>query len=182
MKASLTNKEVARQFNLLGKLLELHGENPFKTRSYSSAYVNIRKLSVPVVEQSREELLEIQGIGKAIADKIIELRETGEINTLSRYIQNTPPGVVQMLQMKGFGPKKIRVIWEQMGIETPGELLYACEENRLIDLKGFGAKTQQNLKEHVHQAYFSPAVNSTLIGDVPPTLGLAIIDMFYVQT
>ena len=51
MKASLTNKEVARQFNLLGQLLELHGENPFKTRSYSSAYVNIRKLSVPVVEQ-----------------------------------------------------------------------------------------------------------------------------------
>ena len=164
MNAPLTNKEVARQFNLLGQLLELHGENPFKTRSYSSAYVIIRKLSVPVVEQSREELLEIQGIGKAIADKIIELRETGEINTLSRYIQNTPPGVVQMLQMKGFGPKKIRIIWEQMGIETPGELLYACEENRLIDLKGFGAKTQQNLKEQLE--YFLASQGKYLMGHI----------------
>jgi len=86
MNAPLTNKEVAKQFNLLGKLLELHGENPFKTRSYSSAYVNIRKLPNPVIELSREELLEIPGIGKAIADKIIELREIGEINTLTRYI------------------------------------------------------------------------------------------------
>ena len=60
MNAPLTNKEVAKQFNLLGKLLELHGENPFKTRSYSSAYVNIRKLSNPVIEQTREELLEIR--------------------------------------------------------------------------------------------------------------------------
>ena len=164
MNAPLTNKEVAKQFNLLGKLLELHGENPFKTRSYSSAYVNIRKLSNPVIEQTREELLEIQGIGKAIADKIIELRETGEINTLTRYIQNTPPGVVQMLQMKGFGPKKIRIIWEQMGIETPGELLYACEENRLIDLKGFGAKTQQNLKEQLE--YFLASQGKYLMGHI----------------
>ena len=132
MNNPLTNKEVAGQFNLLGKLLELHGENPFKTRSYSSAYVKIRKLPSPVVELSKEELLQIQGIGKAIAEKIIELRDTGEINTLTRYMQDTPPGVVQMLQMKGFGPKKIRVIWEQMGIESPGELLYACEENRLV--------------------------------------------------
>ena len=67
MNAPLTNKEVAKQFNLLGKLLELHGENPFKTRSYSSAYVNIRKLPNLVIEQTREELLAVQGIGKAIA-------------------------------------------------------------------------------------------------------------------
>ena len=69
-----------------------------------------------------------------------------------------------MLQMKGFGPKKIRIIWEQMGIETPGELLYACEENRLIDLKGFGAKTQQNLKEQLE--YFLASQGKYLMGHI----------------
>ncbi len=164
MNVPLTNKEVAKRFNLLGKLLELHGENPFKTRSYSSAYVTIRKLPTAVIETPKDELLQIKGIGKAIAEKIVELRDTGEINTLNDYIQNTPPGIVQMLQMKGFGPKKIKVIWEQMGIETPGELLYACEENRLVDLKGFGAKTQQNLKEQL--VYFLDSQGKYLYGHI----------------
>lgn len=145
----MTNKEVAKTFNLLGKLLELHGENPFKTRSYSSAYVTIRKQPSPVIDMSKEELLDIKGIGKAIAEKIVELRETGQVSALQRYINDTPTGIVDMLGIKGFGPKKVKAVWEQLGIESAGELLYACHENRLVDLKGFGAKTQASLIEQL---------------------------------
>ncbi len=160
----MNNKEIARQFNLLGKLLELHGENPFKTRSYSSAYVTIRKLPYPVIDRTKEELLQVKGIGKAISEKIVELKETGEIGALSNYIQNTPPGIVEMLQIKGFGPKKIKVVWKELEIDTPGELLYACEENRLIDLKGFGLKSQDNIKQQLE--YYLDSRGKYLYGHI----------------
>lgn len=160
----MTNKEVANVFNTLGKIMELHGENPFKTRSYSSAYINIRKLPFPVVEKSKEELQTYPGIGKAIADKIIELKETGELFTLNKYLEKTPPGVVQLLGMKGFGPKKIKAVWEQLNIESPGELLYACHENRLVELKGFGAKTQASLIDQL--TYFMDSQGKYLFGHV----------------
>ncbi len=160
----MTNKEVATIINTLGKIMELHGENPFKIRSYSSAYVTIRKLPEPVIDMEREELLGIKGIGKAIADKIVELRETGELSTLNRYLEKTPPGIVEMLSIKGFGPKKIKTVWEGMQIESPGELLYACEENRLIELKGFGAKTQETIKQQL--IYFLDSRGKYLYGHI----------------
>lgn len=141
----MTNKELANTFNELAKIMELYGENPFKIRSYSTAYVNIRKQPEPLIEKSKEALLAIPGIGNAIADKIVELRETGEIKALQKYVDKTPPGIIELMKIKGFGPKKIRVVWDELGIESPGELLYACSENRLVELKGFGAKTQETL-------------------------------------
>ncbi len=160
----MENKEVAKNFQLLGKLLELHGENPFKTRSYSSAYVTIRKLGFPVIEKPKEELLNIQGIGKAISDKIEELRETGKIATLERYLDQTPKGIIELLQIKGFGPKKVRAVWKEMGIESVGELLYACQENRLVELKGFGAKTQEALQAQL--IYFLDSKGKYLYGHI----------------
>lgn len=145
----MTNKEVAKIFNLLAKLMELHGENKFRTRSYSNAYVQIRKLDSPVLSLTLEELNEIKGIGKTIAEKIIELGSTGEIQSLEDYRDKTPIGVMKMLEIKGFGPKKIGTIWKDMGIATLGELLYACNENRLLEIKGFGAKTQADLKASI---------------------------------
>ncbi|MGB8193805.1 MAG: PHP domain-containing protein, partial [Chitinophagaceae bacterium] len=68
---------------------------------------------------------------------------------LDDYIEKTPPGVVEMLNIKGIGPKKICTIWKEMGLESIGELLYACEENRLLNFKGFGAKTQETVKESI---------------------------------
>lgn len=160
----MTNKDVAKTFQLLGKLLELHGENPFKTRSYSSAYVTIRKLGYPVIEKSKEELQEVPGIGKAISEKIVELGETGEISALNKYLDKTPKGIVELLQVKGFGPKKVKAVWEEMGVESPGELLYACQENRLVELKGFGAKSQETLKAQL--IYFLDSQGKYLYGHV----------------
>jgi len=170
----MTNKQVAAKFNLLGKIMELYKENPFKIKSYSNAYLTIRKLEKEVLKMNEEELSGQQGIGKAISAKIIELRETGKIGALEKYLETTPPGIVELLRIKGLGPKKIKQIWEELNIESPGELLYACHENRLVDLKGFGAKTQANLIEKL--AYFLDSQGSFLYGHIEQE-GLELLDI-----
>jgi len=126
--------------------MELHNENPFKIRSYANAYLSIRKIEQPLDTFEYDELASIKGVGKNIADKIQELISTGMLQAYNKYAEKTPEGIVQMLEIKGFGPKKIKVIWNELGIDTIGELLYACNENRLVELKGFGLKTQATLK------------------------------------
>ncbi len=143
---SMTNKEIAQRFNDLAKIMELHDENPFKIRSYANAYLQLRKVTTPLVEMSDTEISAIKGVGNAISGKIRELEETGELETYKKYSDITPVGVREMLSIKGFGPKKVRVVWKELGAESIGELLYACNENRLIELKGFGQKTQEDLK------------------------------------
>ena len=154
----ISNKDLAKQFKLLGDLMELHKENPFKIRSYNNAYITLRKLPEPVAELSEEDRSEIKGIGKAINSKITELATTGKMSTLERYLQDTPKGIVELLQIKGLGPKKIRVIWKDLGVEDIGELLYAINENRLIELSGFGAKTQEDLRQKLE--YFQQNIGN----------------------
>jgi DNA polymerase (family 10) len=89
----------------------------------------------------------IRGIGDALAQKIVNLLATKKLQILEEYIEKTPAGILEMLKIKGLGPKKIITIWKELGIESIGELLYACEENRLINYKGFGAKTQQSIQD-----------------------------------
>ena len=153
----MTNKELANQFQALASLMELHEENKFKIRSYSNAYITLRKFPQPIAEMSDEEIGTIKGIGKAISGKIRELLDHGEMETMKKYQDITPPGIQEMLGIKGFGPKKIRVIWQDLGAESIGELLYACNENRLIELKGFGDKTQADLKQKLE--YFLHSKN-----------------------
>ena len=143
----MTNKEIANEFRFLGDIMELHGENPFKIRSYQNAYITLRKLDRPLAEMDQPEMEAIKGVGKAIAEKIGELLQTGKMSTLEQYREKTPEGVQEMLTVKGFGPKKVQAVWKDLGIETVGELLYAVNENRLIELKGFGQKTQEELKQ-----------------------------------
>jgi len=145
----MTNKEIARSFSRLGKIMELHDENPFKIRSYSNAYITIRKIEKPLTETTPEEMAEYKGIGKAIVEKIQELIETGTLQAYKRYVNMTPAGIIEMLDIKGFGPKKIKTIWNQLEIVSIGELLYACNENRLVELKGFGYKTQEALRQQL---------------------------------
>ena len=142
----MTNKEIAQRFSDLAKIMELHDENPFKIRSYNNAYLQLRKVSTPLFEMSDAEISGIKGVGNAISSKIRELEETGELATYKKYGDVTPSGVREMLSIKGFGPKKVRVVWKELGAESVGELLYACNENRLVELNGFGQKTQEDLK------------------------------------
>jgi len=143
----MTNKEIAKSFQLLGQIMALHGENPYKIRSYDSAYRNLRSLDTALADMQDEEIAAIKGVGKAIHGKIRELLDTGKMQTLERYKAQTPEGVQEMLQIKGFGAKKIQTVWQELGIESVGELLYAVNENRLVELKGFGKKTQDDLRQ-----------------------------------
>ncbi len=168
----MTNKEIANTFQFLGNIMELHGENPFKIRSYSSAYITLRKYPTPLEELSLEELSAIKGVGKAISEKTRELVETGKIAALEKYLEKTPPGIQDMLRVKGFGPKKIKTIWKDLGVETVGELLYACNENRLVELKGFGQKTQEDLRQKLE--YFQKSAGKYRYADIEPEANLII--------
>lgn len=139
------NKKVAGAFDLLAKLLELHNENIFKIRSYANAHLTLRKVEKDLAEMSLEELAEIKGVGTAIAAKIVEYLNTGTLKILEGYKQKTPPGIQELLTVKGLGPKKVAQIWHDLDITTPGELLYACNENRVAGLRGFGLKAQDDL-------------------------------------
>ena len=141
------NYEIAEYFSLLSKLMDIHGENPFKTKSYANAAFTLDKLTEPVTEMAPAQLFSIRGIGEAIGKKVQQIIASNHLDLLDEYIQKTPPGIIEMIKIKGLGPKKIATIWKELEIESVGELLYACDENRLINYKGFGAKTQQNIKE-----------------------------------
>jgi DNA polymerase (family 10) len=145
----MDNSIIADNFSMLSKLMEIHGENSFKAKSYSIAAFTIEKLPAQLVSLPQKKIFSIKGIGDTIGKKIVEQIETGEMQLLKDYLSKTPPGVLEMLEIKGIGPKKISIIWRDLDIENPGELLYACNENRLLLYKGFGEKTQQNIKEAI---------------------------------
>lgn len=145
----MENYEIADQFSLLAKLMDVHGENSFKSKSYSIAAFNIEKIEIPIRDIPREKLFSFKGIGESTGKKIIEILDTGELSALKTMIQKTPPGILEMMNIKGIGPKKINVIWKQLEIESLGELLYACNENRLLLYKGFGEKTQTNISQAI---------------------------------
>jgi DNA polymerase (family X) len=145
----MDNSAIADNFSLLSKLMDIHGENSFKTKTYSIAAFNIDKMPEPLKDTPRDKLFSIKGIGDSVGKKVIEMLDTGELKILTEYLEKTPPGVVDMLNIKGIGPKKINTIWKEMEIESIGELLYACNENRLTMFKGFGGKTQINVQEAI---------------------------------
>lgn len=145
----MTNKQIADQFELLSKLMDLHGENSFKTKTYAVSAYNIDKLGVELSTLGEAELFSMKGIGESTGKKILELINTGRMTVLEEIITNTPPGILDIMAIKGLGPKKIAVIWKELGIESVGELEYACNENRLVALKGFGAKTQESILQSI---------------------------------
>jgi len=145
----MENKPIARTLRLLSQLMELHEVNPFKIKSIANAAFKVDKLPFPVAGKSFEELEKVDGIGKSIAAKIVEILDTGTMAELQEMLASTPEGVVEMMGIKGIGPKKVAIIWRELGIENTGELYYACNENRLIEAKGFGLKTQEEIRKAI---------------------------------
>jgi DNA polymerase (family 10) len=161
---NIDNDYIADRFSLLAKLMDIHGENSFKTKSYSVAAFTLEKFPQPLQEMPPEKITSIKGIGDAIGKKIQQILHTGELPLLQEYIAKTPPGVIEMLRIKGLGPKKIATIWKEMEVESIGELLYACQENRLLLYKGFGEKTQENVRATIE--FFLKSQGSHLFAEV----------------
>jgi DNA polymerase (family X) len=150
----MLTEEIAQALKRTAQLMELYDENPFKIKSVANAAFKLNKTDIDLEGKTLQELEKIEGIGKSIAAKIIELQTTGTLKELEDLTNKTPEGVVDMLGVKGIGPKKVGQLWRELEIESIGELLYACNENRLITLKGFGAKTQAEVKKQIefHQS------------------------------
>lgn len=142
----ITKEKVINILEDITVLLELTGENPFKSRAYSNAARNLEKVDEDLGDLARQgKIFEIEGIGDAIGKKITELLSTGKLDYYEKLKASVPPGHLEMLKISGLGPKKIHTIYQELGITTVGELAYAGHENRLAELKGFGKKTQDNI-------------------------------------
>jgi len=145
----MNNYEIADQFSLLSKLMDIHGEDSFRSKSYSILAFNIERLPAEIETMDDAQLFGIRGIGERTGKKIRELQATGKLPQLEELLAATPPGILEMMQIKGMGPKKIGTVWKELDIESLGELEYACNENRLVALKGFGAKTQETILQNI---------------------------------
>jgi DNA polymerase (family 10) len=145
----MDNYAIADQLSLLAKLMDIHGENSFKAKSYASAAFALEKLPKELASMPHEKIFAVKGIGESVGKKIIELLDTGEIAQLKEILAQTPEGVLEMMNIKGLGPKKINTIWKELGIDTIRELRKACEENIIASKKGFGEKTQQKILESI---------------------------------
>jgi DNA polymerase (family 10) len=145
----MDNSAISHNISLLAKLMDIHGDNSFKAKSLSSAAYTIDKLPVELSTLTKEKVFAIKGIGDSIGKSVIELLDTGRLAALDTYLLKTPQGILEMLRIKGLGPKKIATIWKDLEVESIGELLYACNENRLLLYKGFGEKTQNNIKDAI---------------------------------
>lgn len=144
-------KEVITQLlNETATLLELHGESAFKIQSYRRAAQQLERNFVPESTfQSYHQLTKIPGIGPNLAQHIHEIYTKGTFQVREMLRAQTPPGILQILTLKGLGPKKIRTIWLNLGIESIDELLKACQENKIASLPGFGQKTQASIEKSI---------------------------------
>lgn len=147
---NMTNEDIVELLDLSAKLMELHDGDPNKIKSYGTAAFYLDKYNErPFTEMTEAELVKLQGVGKSIAAKIIEIARTGTFPELSELLSQTPEGVLEMFSVKGIGVKKIRTIWRELGIGSVYELEQACENGSIAKLKGFGANTQQKILESI---------------------------------
>jgi DNA polymerase (family 10) len=152
---NLSNDSIVKAIGLYAKLAELHEENPFKVKAFNSAAFNLKKVRQPFCELSDQQWKTIPGAGKSVVDSIKEMLETGSFLALNNLFAQTPEGVVAMLKIKGLGPKKVSLIWRDLGIDTVELLFEACRENRLVEAKGFGVKTQQEILKNIEFGFAS---------------------------
>ena len=142
--------KVAEILVAIGTLLELKGENPFKTRAYANAARTLEGLSEPLAKLVAEKRLgEIKGVGTALEQKITELVETGKLKYYDELKASIPPGLIAMLDISGLGPKKIQALNKKLGVDSIEKLEAACNAGKVAELDGFGEKTQANILEGI---------------------------------
>jgi DNA polymerase (family 10) len=150
----MKNEQIAGHFDLLADLLEIQGANPFRVRAYRNAARTIGSTAESLASVAEEggDLTEYAGIGKDLANQIVEITQTGKHSKLEELRQQVPQGVVDMLRIPGVGPKKVAVFFNTLGLTSLDELKAAAEAGQLSSLKGFGKKTEQAILENIDQA------------------------------
>jgi DNA polymerase (family X) len=150
MVKAMTKDEVAEILTEIATLLELKGENPFKSRAYVNAARALENTTAPLEKIFAPDSTErIKGIGDSLHEKICELIKTGKLVYYQELKASIPPGLVAMLSIPGLGPKKIKAINDKLGVETLEQLEKACQDGKIAKLDGFGEKTQANILQGI---------------------------------
>ena len=147
-----SNKSVARQLKLTADLVELTGGNPFRARAYASAARAVERLEEPVGGLAEAgALVDVPGLGKGVVAEIEDFLATGTMGVAEKMLQALPPGLPEVLRVKGLGTKKVRTLWQDAGVTSLDELEAAAATGRLAELPGFGNKTVQNILAAVEE-------------------------------
>jgi DNA polymerase (family 10) len=165
------NDELADQLELLADLSELEGEDSFRVLAYRRAATRIRETGGPVAQLALEgKAKALQGIGKTIEEKIVEVVETGEMKALAKRRALVPEEVVKFMRLPGLGPKTARRIWKELGVTTLAELKQAAEQERLRGLAGLGARSEEKILKALAEEPKDPRESRRLLGDGLPVL------------
>ncbi|HME43044.1 MAG TPA: DNA polymerase/3'-5' exonuclease PolX [Syntrophorhabdales bacterium] len=159
-------KSIPALLEQIGNLLDMKGENPFKVRAYHNAARALSEVEDLDAVIQAGQLREIKGIGDAIATKLEEYVKTGKMTYYEELTKEIPLSLLELLQIPNLGPRKIKVLYDTLGIANVGELEYAAKENRLASLFGFGARTQEKILEGIE--FIKKHKGEFLLGDIYP--------------
>ncbi|MEC8911721.1 MAG: helix-hairpin-helix domain-containing protein, partial [Chloroflexota bacterium] len=165
---SLTNQQIAELLENMGSLLEMKGDTVFKIRAYQRAARTIEHLPVPLAESidSGEDITKIPGIGKAISEKIAEFIGTGKVAAFQKLLGELPPGVLDLKNIPGIGPKTAMAIGQELCISTVEGVAEAAADGRLASLPRMGQKAADGILRHI-QAFHAMG-SRTPIGQALP--------------
>ena len=149
----MENKSIADILTEIADILDIQGENPFRVRSYRNAARTIADMSqsVPALVKAGEKLDEIPGIGKSLEEKIEEIVATGRCRFLEELRAKVPAGLTELLKLEGLGPKKVKLLYDELGVDSVDRLEKAAQAGRLRDLAGMGIKTEEKVLKSVEQ-------------------------------
>src|SRR5438270_2527453 len=171
MAALPPNADVADQFDLLADLLELEGAESFRVLAYRRAATRMRETSGSVAQLALDgRAKELQGIGKTIEEKIVQIVEQGEIDALTKRKGTVPPEVVLFMRLPGLGPKTAARIWKELGVSTLEGLKLAAENEQLRSLAGLGAKSEEKILKALAFQAENPDEGRRLLGDGLPAV------------
>src|SRR5438045_4038048 len=169
------NTVVVEQLELLADLLELEGQEAFRVLAYRRAAQRIKESGGSIAQLALDgKAKELQGIGKTIEEKIVQIVEQGEIEALAKRRKTIPPDVVEFMRLPGLGPKTARRIWQELGVSTLAELKTAAESERLRTLTGLGPKVEQNVLDALKEQAKPKAAMRPLLGKGLPAV-LAVV-------
>src|ERR1700747_3034092 len=172
------NAEVADRFDLLADLLELEGAESFRVIAYRRAATRMRETSASVAQLALDgRAKELQGIGKTIEEKIVQIVETGDIEALAKRRKLVPPDVVAFMRLPGLGPKTAARIWQELGVTTLAGLKEAAEQERLRTLAGLGPRSEEKILQALAFKAENPDEGRKLLGDALPAVLAAVAEL-----